>query len=121
MYMPVWSTPFYSWFCLHLSSFSSLVQQVTWYNSSMCEVCMQKLHTYCWEKIFSSSVIYIYFSEVLSGFLFSVILHMVYRRRVSIQNCSVKFSMICFLLRFFHFTWTESICFCSPYINSVIK
>jgi hypothetical protein len=40
---------------------------------------MQKLHTYCLEKIFSSSVIgviiifYISFSEVLSGFLFGVI------------------------------------------------
>jgi len=40
---------------------------------------MQKLHTYCWEKIFSAYVIgvvitfYISFSEVLSGFLFGVI------------------------------------------------
>jgi hypothetical protein len=40
MHMSVWSTPFYPWFCLQLSSFSSLVQQVMWYKSFVCEVCM---------------------------------------------------------------------------------
>jgi hypothetical protein len=96
LYMPVWSTPFYKypWFCLQLSSFSSLVQQVTWYKSSVCEVCMQKLHTYCWEKIFSAYVIgviiifYISFSWSFLAFFFSIVYCVVCRRRVSIQNCS---------------------------------
>jgi len=79
MYIPVWSMPFYPCFCLQLLSFSSSVQQITWYKSSMCEVCMQKLHTFSWEKIFSAYVIgvvimfYISFSEVLSGLIFSTI------------------------------------------------
>jgi hypothetical protein len=97
MYIPVWSTPSYPWFRLQLSSSSSLVQQVTWYKSCVCEVCMQKLRTYFWEKIFSAYVIgviiifYISFSEFLSGFLFSIMLCMVCRRRVSIQNCHSSF------------------------------
>jgi hypothetical protein len=65
--------------------------------------------------------LHLFLCEILSGFLFSIVYCMVYGRRVSIQYFSNKCSVICFLQGFFHFTWTEHICFCSSDINNIIK
>jgi hypothetical protein len=52
---------------------------------------------------------------------YPIVYCMVCGRRVSIQYFSNKCSVICFFQGFFHFTWTEHICFCSPDINNIFK